>query len=179
MDPVTVHPTTLKKKPSKAVITLSILLALAVIAAILFAILWQDKSTQAAELRENQTTSTKEINDLKQQLEGATASEQPTDNLTGSMDPSIPVTNTDDASIRAVVVAYAHAAKGSETATFTVNSIKKDANFARATVSTVDGPGFFCITKKVDELWLVLYCGQANPMQSELDRWGIPDSMLG
>ena len=84
-----------------------------------------------------------------------------------------PVTLTDDQQIKQAVTAKAHTVTANEKATITVTISKKTTTFARATVSTGDG-GYYCITKKVDSVWVVLLCGQDAPTQADIDMYSIP-----
>lgn len=85
----------------------------------------------------------------------------------------------DDAAIIAMTGAYAHSMKGSETAKYNIAIVKKELPFARTTVNGVDEiGGYTCVLKKTDGIWLILFCGQSSPLQEELDKWGVPASIL-
>jgi uncharacterized protein HemX len=81
---------------------------------------------------------------------------------------------TDDQNIKQVVTAKVQAVTADEDTTVTVETAKKTATFARATVASSDGGGYYCILKKVNTIWTVLLCGQDAPTQADMDKYSIP-----
>lgn len=85
---------------------------------------------------------------------------------------------TDDQQIIDEVNAHHHAEKATASAKYNITVGKKLDVFAKANVTSPEGPGFYCITKKVDGIWVQLVCGQGIPPQTDLDKWGIPAALF-
>lgn len=166
------------KGSNKSVIILSVLLGLVVIAAGVFAYLWMDQSNKATTLQETINGNSKEIESLKKQANDSTAeaSDTPDGSASGETQPA--PSGDDSASIVAMVGAYAHTRVSDAHAKLSVEVTKKELPFARVSVSTEEGTGYACVLKKSDNLWVVLFCGQGTPLQSDLDAWGIPASIM-
>lgn len=118
-----------------------------------------------------------EVASLKDQVQKikdkAPASQPPNDS-----DP-VDAPLTDDESIVAVVMAYAHLREGSENARLNIQVSKKVQSFVRAGLMSDEGTGgYACVLKKSDGLWVVLFCGQGTSLQDELDAWGVPGEVL-
>lgn len=165
------------KRWNKTLSIVSVLLGLAIIAAGVFAYLWMHQSSEATSLRETVSGNSKEIELLKKQTSDSTAeiSDKPNSNPSGETQPA---PNDDSTSIVQMVGAYAHARTGDENAKLTIAVTKKQLPFTRVSVGSEEGGGYACVLKKSDNLWIVLFCGQGVPMQSDLDQWGVPASMV-
>lgn len=90
-------------------------------------------------------------------------------------------TKTDKELITESVVAYWHAAKGAEKDKLTTTVDKLELPFARTSVGIVGGAGgVSCISKKSDDLWLVLFCAQGTSPETEalMTKYGVPESII-
>lgn len=97
------------------------------------------------------------------------------DNSTSS---DAPVTNDNDQdTVVNTTIAWITAQKGGDKEKVTVSVTKKELPFARVAVAAEEG-GYACVLKKSNDIWLIVFCGQDSPLQDELDRWGVPTSML-
>lgn len=149
---------------------------LALASAGVFLYLWQAKSGEVVTAKEQADAAKSETSDLKKRL-ADTAKDASEPNDTVAPDQSVQSPNSDELFIKNTVAAYAHAQVGSEAATLDVKIVKQSGNFARVSVSTGE-TGYACVLKKSDKIWIVIFCGQARPLQDELNRWGVPESML-
>lgn len=126
-----------------------------------------------------------QVSSLKQGLEAARADAAKlradavkTADTTDQEPADIPAVKDEDAVI-AAAKAHAHAPKNNEKDDVKITVAKLEASFARVSVS-VEGAmgGYSCTLKKVDGIWLVLFCGQSAPLQDELDKYGVPASVI-
>jgi len=165
------------KGSNKPVIILSVLLGLAVVVAGVFAYLWMDQSSKATTLQETVSSNSKEIESLKKQASDSAA--EVSDTPAAVSDKTQSVSSDDDGkSIVEMVGAYAHTRVSDAHAKLSIQVTKKELPFARVSVSTEEGTGYACVLKKSDNLWVVLFCGQGTPLQSDLDAWGVPASIM-
>ncbi len=160
------------KKPNALVLALGLLLCIALVTAGVFFFLWTGESKNAADLQSSLDTSNQQIESLNEQLANASSTPEP-----AAPTSPMPVVDEDTA-ITDAVGAYVHTQVVSEHDELTMQVSKKESPFARVLVSASDGGGYACVLKQSDGIWVVLFCGQGVPLQSELDQWGVPDSVL-
>ena len=106
--------------------------------------------------------------------------QQETDSSTqqGETSASSPKADEND-SIVAAVGAYAHTRVDGQNAKLGMQVTKKELPFARVIVTPEEGVGgYACVLKQSDTIWVVLFCGQGVPLQSDLDTWGVPATMV-
>lgn len=168
-----------KERHSRAFSFVSMLFLLALLAAGVMTYLWYNQKTQSDSLgsdisnaRATESTLRAQIDKLKKQNAnlGNAVVDQVANGDGGQQ--------TDDDRIKAVVSAWIKGHKDGADDQFSFNYIKKEAPFARAGVSLQPSGEYSCWLKKSEDVWLVLFCGQAPPQQSELDIWGVPNSIL-
>lgn len=157
------------KKHSKALSFVSILFLLMLLAAGVMTYLWYDQKSQVDSLRADVEAAEKTAADLR---ENATKVDNP--------DEPVAVEMTDDDQIKEATITYQHTFKATEKTQYAVTITKKEAEFARVSFAPIpsEGGGAACLLKKVDGTWLVLFCGQSTPEQSELDKWGVPKTFM-
>ena len=131
----------------------------------------QSARDEAASL--NKELSTSKATVAKLRVDAAKAADE-----TDQKPAEAPVVKDEDAVI-AAAKAYAHAPKNNEKDDVKITVAKLETSFARVSVS-VEGAmgGYSCTLKKVDGIWLVLFCGQSAPLQDELDKYGVPASVI-
>lgn len=88
--------------------------------------------------------------------------------------------NPDSEAIVKAAVAYQRAQVGAEGKTFKVSVDKLELPFARANVGAEEGGGAACFFKKVDDIWLPLYCAQGESQETNqlMSRFGVPVSLV-
>ncbi len=88
--------------------------------------------------------------------------------------------NSDSEAIIEVAVANARANVGSEKGQYEVTVDKLALPFARTNVSSKMGSGSSCIFKKVEDVWLQLYCAQGDSpdVQKMNEQFGVPRSII-
>lgn len=162
------QPVVKKEKHSRAFSFVSILFLLTLLGAGVMTYMWYNQSADIESLNREITQAKAEQETLKNQvseLRKANGAEVVVE----------AVTETDDDMIKAEVVSYNQAFKDSEDKQFTVAVTKKTGLFAWASYGLVQSEsGGKCLLKKVDTNWVVLYCGQNTPPQTDLDSWGVP-----
>lgn len=165
-------------KSSKKVLYLMALLltGLIVIVGILF-YFWMNESKEVDRLQESLATSNQKIEALSRSVGDNGAINDGSSSASDVLDQAV-VSDSDNNAIIKMTSAQAHARVDSETAKLTIVIAKKELPFARVSVSTEEAGGYTCVLKKVDDVWVVLFCGQSPPLQEELDQWGVPDSMI-
>lgn len=164
----TPQPVVKKEKHSRAFSFVSVLFLLALLGAGVLAYMWYNQMAEVTSLNTELTQAKSDQDILKKQVADLKKD--------GS---AVPVTETvaksDDDMIKEAVAVYNHAYQGNEKTKYNVTVTKKDTSFAHTSVnSSSEGSGFACWLKKVDGAWLVLVCGQDNPSQEQINRWGIP-----
>lgn len=164
----TANTTTLKR----IAVALSIVGLLAILAAGVFAYLWMGQFRESERLQKSVDASAQEMEAMNMQMKAETE----TSRVDGKDDPQ-PAADDDKEQIIEMVGAYAHARVGDENAKLTITISKKQLPFARVSVGSEEGGGYACVLKKSDNVWIVVFCGQGVPMQSELDQWGVPASI--
>lgn len=178
-----------KANKSKMPIILGSCLGMAVLLAGVFFYLWMSQSSEVSRLKEVETSNRQKIESLQGQVseivsDNKADSEDKTDTATPdpetSNDGSTSSSDADETkSIIEMTSAHAHARVGSENAKLNIQIVKKQPSFARVSVMVEEGVGgYACVLKKSDNIWLVLFCGQGAPLQSELDQWGVPASII-
>ncbi len=85
---------------------------------------------------------------------------------------------TDNDLLMSTTTAYAQGKVGSENAKVTVAVAKTSLPFARTTVAVAGGSGYTCVLKKSNNIWLVIFCGQAAPIDDTFKVWGVPDNFM-
>ena len=154
---------------------------LALVSTGVFFYLWQAKSGEAITTKEQADAANSEISDLKKQLANVakadTAKNTPGPNGTDTPSQPVQSPSSEELFIKNTVAAYVHAQVGSEAAVLDVKITKQSGNFARVSVSTGEA-GYACVLKKSDNIWIIIFCGQARPLQNDLERWGVPANML-
>ena len=138
---------------------------------------WNDAQTAKSELDSTKQQLTSAQASLKKAQVDA-ASNKKTNTAGATNTAPTTVVKSEDEQIQAAALAYQHAGKGTETAKYTVTVTKKELPFARVNMASAEGPGFYCILKKADGLWMPLVCGQGAPGEMDIARWGIPGSMV-
>ena len=189
--PTIERPVTSRAQPKKgnmAVMVLGALLALAVIVAGITTYLWREQARTVGRLEESARNSDQKVESLENQLQETTKDTEKTDEVAEDMPAETPVgsdksVSSSDAdetkSIIETTGAYARARVGSENAKLNITIMKKQPSFARVSVMDTEGVGgYACVLKKSDDIWLVLFCGQGVPLQSELDQWAVPASII-
>lgn len=157
---------------------LMVVIAVGVIAAGICGYLWFQQSKEVDRLQTSLDTSNRQLAALGVASDEASPG---TDGDTTAPTPAEqpPTVADDNKAIIDGVAAYAHAKVGAEHAVLSIQITKKESPFARVAVNgEEDGFGYACVLKQVDGLWVVLFCGQSAPLQSELDQWGVPASIL-
>lgn len=168
------QPLVTKEKHSKAFSFVSVLFILMILAVGVMTYLWYNQKADYDSLQNEITASEATITGLRTQLgklnkENTTLEDTVVDQATGANAAS------DDDQIKKAVVVYNHAYVAAEKTQYTVNVTKKEGAFAWASFGTVPPEGGAkCLLKKVDSVWVILYCGQDTMSQSELDKWGVP-----
>lgn len=163
---------------SRKDLILGILLALAVVGIGILIYLWQVQVGEVSARKADVTKAENTIKSLKKQLTSQSIAKEAASQDNDQQVTTQPQVDSDEVLIKKTVTAHAHLRLGSETNVITVQQVKQDNNFARASVSTGEIGGYACVLKKADGIWLILFCGQGLPLQSELDQWGVPASML-
>ena len=162
-------PVVKKEKHSRAFSFVSVLFLLAILGVGVMAYLWYDQKAAVESMQAEVDAAETTVSNLRTQLGKANDSDP-----NGSVS-SGPLQLSDDDEIKREVVAYNHAYVAAEKTQYTVNVTKKEGAFAWASFGTVPPEGGAkCLLKKVDGLWVILYCGQDTMFQAELDKWGVP-----
>ncbi len=119
-------------------------------------------------------SSQKQVSDLERKV--AKVSSEKTDKTKIVTDTN----NSDSEAIVKAGVAYARASVGSEKQPFEVTVGKVELPFARANVGSKDGAGSMCFFKKVDDIWLPLFCAQGDSPETEKlkTQFGVPASLV-
>ncbi len=167
-----------KEKHSRAFSFVSMLFLVMLLVAGIMSYLWYGQSQQASGYQNDISSLRKETESLRTTIaalkkQNANLGDAVVDQVANGT-----ATQTDDEAIRAVVGARVHAYKDGADDKFTITYVKKEVPFARVGVSVEPAGGYACWLKKADDIWLVLFCGQAPPLQAELDIWGVPSSIL-
>jgi hypothetical protein len=165
----TTAPVVKKEKHSRAFSFVSMLFLLAILGVGVMAYLWYDQKSTVDSMQAEVDAAEATVTNLRTQLGKANSSDP-----NGSIS-SGPLQQSDDDLIKQAVIAYNHAYVAAEKTQYTVNVTKKESVFAWASFGTVPPEGGAkCLLKKVDGLWVILYCGQDVMPQAELDKWGVP-----
>lgn len=167
-----------KEKHSRAFSFVSMLFLLALLAAGVMTYLWYNQKTQVdslnADLRSLKSTETSlrsQIDKLKKQ--NANLGNAVVDQVANG-DESL----SDAEQIKKLVVAHEHARVAAVDAQYTVGEPSIQGDFAKVGMSSPDGPGWRCLVKKVDGMWVILACGQQDPAENDLKAWGVPAGFL-
>ncbi len=161
------------QKSSKKALVLALLLGIAVLISGVFLYLWMNESSETSRLEKSLAESNQQVETLSQKVQ--TTSDD------AKVTPDNETTATDDESeaIVKAVGAYAHARVAGAEADLSIQIVKKELPFVRVAVNLKEEMGgYSCVLKQPDGLWVVLFCGQSPPLQSELDQWGVPESIL-
>ena len=161
-----------KKETHKLTLVLSVLLALALLGCAVLGYLLLRQSDETARLQTTIDTNTREIETLK--AETKDTGKRTDDTSAAAMDHP----EDDSTVIITTVGAYSHSRVSDEHAKLSIKVTKKELPFARVAVSGDEGTGYACVLKKSDDIWIVLFCGQGAPLKSDLDQWGVPDSII-
>lgn len=161
-----------KPKRSSAALVLSLLLILALLAVAALAWLWYQQSGEIDNVRTDLSASRNKVSQLESDLKAqkAIAADTKEDAVTK------PVSDKDQ--LIALAKAYDKAqASGSSAIKITVAKLQLP--FARVDVSAQVG-GAACVYKKVDGLWLWLYCAQGGSEDTmRMDAlYGVPKSII-
>ncbi|MES2876403.1 MAG: hypothetical protein V4678_02930 [Patescibacteria group bacterium] len=169
--PAPVTPTKVKRKRPFGWILLSLLLLIATAVLGYFLYMSTIDSTKS---EEQLTASKAKVTDLEKQLNSlASAPAEVTDSAEDA--------KTDQEAIIETASSHVRAQSGSENATVNVDVLKLEGNFARAGVNVVGKiSGQSCIFEKSDDMWLQLYCAQAESEETQrLDAlYGVPKSII-
>ncbi len=167
-----------KEKHSRAFSFVSVLFLLTLLGAGVMAYLWYNQkadvdqlNNEVASAKSGQVTLQAQIDKLKKQ--NANLGNAVVDTVANGT-----TVKSDDDVIKATVTARAHARKDGADDKITITYVKKELPFARAGVSVEPAGGYACWLKKADDIWIILFCGQAPPLQAELDSWGVPNTIL-
>lgn len=167
LPPTSYTPEPVKDKSSKrTAIILVILFILALIAAGVFAYLWQAQSKEASTQRTAVENAKTETSTAKAELaEAVKASE--------TVAPATTTASSDDDVIIASAKAYLHGQVGYDPSQGDPNfSItKKSLPFAAVNLSSEHG-GYSCVLKKADGIWFVILCLNGEPTQEVYNQWG-------
>lgn len=162
-------PVVKKEKHSKAFSFVSVLFLLAILGVGVMAYLWYDQKAAVESMQAEVDAAETTVSNLRTQL-GKVNNSDPNGSVSSG-----PQQLSDDDEIKREVIAYNHAYVAAEKTQYTVNVTKKEGAFAWASFGTVPPEGGAkCLLKKVDGLWVILYCGQDTMSQVELDKWGVP-----
>ena len=138
---------------------------------------WQySMANQAKTDKESATTQSatlqNKVSNLEGQLKTATTTQSTVSQTTTTSTTS---TKTDAEMITSVVTSYLHGQKGNANAKVEMSIEKMELPFARA---SVDGM-YTCVLKKVDGVWLQLYCAQgaSDFTQTQDEVYEVPKSI--
>lgn len=161
-----------KKEHDRLTLVLGVLLALALLGCAVLGYLLFQQSNETTRLQTSADATTREIAALKSEVKATDTKAD--DSSTTSTEPS----EDDSSLIINTVGAYAHTRVSDAHAKLSIKLTKKELPFARVAVSGDEGTGYACVLKKSDAIWIVLFCGQGAPLKSDLDQWGVPDSII-
>lgn len=165
----TTPPVVHKEKHSRAFSFVSVLFLLMLLVAGVMTYLWYNQAADVDSLKQELGQAKTDQDALKKQVADLKKD--------GTTDVVTEPAKSDDDLIKEAVITYNHAYKDAEKQQYTVIVTKKEGAFAWASFGTVPpSGGAKCLLKKVDSTWLVLLCGQDTPLQSDLDKWGVPKS---
>ena len=162
-----------KAKDSKASLYLGVALGVSVVIIGVLLYLWMNTSQEVSRLESSLASANKQIETLSK--DGSMPSGE--DDEKTSEEVKDEPSSDSDAVIK-MTDAYARTRIDAQNAKLVITIAKQEANFARVLVNTEDVGGYTCVLKKVDAIWVVLFCGQSPPLQDELDQWGVPESIL-
>ncbi len=172
--PASAPPQPLQKAPkprrSKAPLVLTLLLLVALAAAGGLGWLWQQEFANAQSFRYDEKAQKQEITQLKAELTELKASAKP------SEENDVAVTDKD--MLIETAKAYVGAEVNGNPTTAKITVAKIELPFARVDVSGTVG-GAACIYKKSGDLWLWLYCAQADSEHTLMMNsiYGVPKSL--
>lgn len=152
-----------KKKYSKALSFVSILLLLSILGAGVLGYFWYDTSERLATLESEKSSLGAENAALKQNRES--------DSPVAALVPNEP---DDKALIIKAVTAEVNAPVSAKDSKVTVNVMKQGAEFAYTNAAFEDGGGSAYILKKVDDTWTVIFSGQSAVDDETIETFGIP-----
>ncbi len=150
-----------KKKYSKALSFVSVLLLLAILGAGIMSYFWYDQSQKLEAVRDELSAAENTIPNSRNK--SAVPAED-----------TVPTATDDKALIIAAVTAAVNAPVSAKDSKVTVNVMKQGAEFAYTNAAFEGGGGAAYILKKIDDTWTVIFSGQEAVDQETIDRYGIP-----
>lgn len=167
-----------KEKHSRAFSFVSVLFLLALLTAGVMAYMWYGQKADNIQLNNDISSAKSAQAALQTQVDKLKKQNANLGNAVVDQVANGDTTKSDDDLIKAAVTAREHARKAGTDTKFTISSVRKELPFARASVNLEPMGGYACVLKKADDTWVILFCGQSIPSQTELDIWGVPSTIL-